>query len=246
VRGRLSVDWRQASILSDRYLDVILGDPGALLLLAVQAPLIGGLVAGVWSNLRDDSLSLYFVLALSAFFLGAVNSAREIVKERALFLRERMYNLSAGAYVVSKLRVQGISMVVQCTLLTLIVDRFVPLEVHPVVLGLSLVAVALCGTVVGLFISAVVGSADKAVMLVPLVVIPQILFSELLLPGGRLQNWTRVLQKLMPVHWTFELLQSVRATDTDGWTVAGAVAMLVGMAGLGYLGTVWVLARARE
>ena len=78
--------------------------PRGLLLLAVQAPLIGGLVAGVWSNVRTDSPTLYFVLVLSAFFLGAVNSAREIVKERALFLREKNYNLSTGAYVVSALR----------------------------------------------------------------------------------------------------------------------------------------------
>ena len=244
MRGRLSVDWRQASILSDRYLDVLLGDPGSLLLLLIQAPLIGALVAGVWSNVRTDSLSLYFVLALSAFFLGAVNAAREIVKERALFLRERMYNLSAGAYVVSKLRVQGTSMVLQCTLLTIIVHRYVPLEVSPVVLGLALVASALTGTVVGLFVSAVVRSADKAVMMVPLLVIPQILFSRLMLPGGDLHNWTQAVQKLMPVYWTFELLQSVRS-GADAWTVLGAVLMLVLMAGAGYVGTVWVLSRAR-
>lgn len=245
MSGRLSVDWRQASILSDRYLDVLLGDPGTLLLLMVQAPLIGGLVAGVWSNVHADSLSLYFVLALSAFFLGAVNSAREIVKERALFLRERMYNLSAGAYVISKLRIQGMSMLLQCTVLTVVVDHFIPMEVSPLVLGPVLVGVAFTGTVVGLFISAVVRTADKAVMLVPLVVIPQILFSELVLPGGALHNWTEGLQKLMPVHWAFRILENVRDAGTDAWTVLGAVLMLVLMVCTGYVGTVWVLSRAR-
>lgn len=242
--SRLSVDWAQASVLSDRYLDVLLSDPRSMLLLLVQAPLIGALVAGVWSNAHTDSPTLYFVLVLSAFFLGAVNSAREVVKERALFLRERMYNLSAGAYVVSKYRVQAISMVLQCCLLTVIVDQFVPLEVHPLVLGAAILLCSLCGTAVGLAISAVVHSADKAVMMVPLVVIPQILFSELILPGGQLHNWTETVQKVMPVHWGYQLLDAAR-TGGQGWTILGAVLMLVTMTLSGYVFTVLVLSRAR-
>ncbi len=242
--SRLSVDWRQASVLSDRYLHVMLADPRSMLLLLVQAPLIGGLVAGVWSNASTDSPTLYFVLVLSSFFLGAVNSAREVVKERALFLRERMYNLNAGAYVVSKYRVQAISMTVQCTLLTIIVDRFIPLEVNALVLGAAVLLTALCGTSVGLTISAVMSSADKAVMMVPLVVIPQILFSELLLPGGRMHNWTDEVQKLMPVHWGFRLLDTARSGE-GLWTIGLAVLMLLGMTLLGYVCTVLWLSRAR-
>lgn len=240
----LSVDRRQAAVLSDRYLDVMLGDPPAMLLLLVQAPLIGGLVAGVWSNARTDSPTLYFVLVLSAFFLGAVNSAREVVKERALFLRERMYNLSTGAYVVSKYRIQAMSMVLQCALLTAIVDRFVPLEVHVVSVGVATLLCALCGVSVGLFISSVVGTADKAVMMVPLVVIPQILFSELVLPGGELHNWTESLQKLMPVHWGFRLLDGLRAGDGLLPTL-GAVLTLGAMIAAGYVLTALALSRAR-
>lgn len=242
--SRWSVDWRQVSILSDRYLEVMVSDPRSMLLLLVQAPLIGGLVAGVWSNAQADSLTLYFVLVLSAFFLGAVNSAREIVKERDLFLRERLYNLSAGAYVISKYKVQAISMVVQCTLLTVIVDRYVPLEVHPITLGAAVLMCALCGTAVGLAISAVVRSADKAVMMVPLVVIPQILFSKLMLPGGDLHNWSRHVQRAMPVHWGYQWLDAARSGG-EGWTMVGAVLMLVGMTLLGYGFTVLVLSRAR-
>ena len=238
------VDWDQASILSDRYLDVLVSDPRALGVLLIQAPLIGGLVAGVWSNAREDSPTLYFVLVLSAFFLGAVNSAREVVKERALFLRERMFNLSAGAYVVSKFRVQAISMVLQCAILTALVDRFVPLEVNVLVVGLTTLLCALCGTGVGLAISAVVRTADKAVMLVPLVVIPQILFSELILPGGQLHNWTESLQKLMPVHWGYELLDAARLGE-GLWTGALSVLILSSMIITCFGFTTAVLTRAR-
>jgi len=82
-----SVDKRQVGILADRYFDVLLGDFFAVLLLLMLGPAIGALIAGVWANLATDSLTLYFVLCLSSFFIGAVCSVREIVKERELFLR---------------------------------------------------------------------------------------------------------------------------------------------------------------
>lgn len=239
-----SVDRRQTSVLADRYLDVMLGEPKSLLVLFVQAPLIAGLVAGVWSNASTDSPTLYFVLVLSAFFLGAVNSAREVVKERALFLRERMYNLSVGAYVTSKYRVQAISMVLQCVLLTGIVQHFVPMKVNVLVVGVTILLCALAGTSVGLLISALVRTPDKAVMMVPLVVIPQILFSELILPGGALHNWTQSLQKLMPVHWGFQLLDTVRA-DESLWTVLGSGATLLIIILVGWLMTTFALTHAR-
>lgn len=208
-------DARQASILSDRYLDVLLGDPAGTLLLFLQAPLLGAAIAGVFVNISRDSQTLYFVLALSAFFLGAVNAAREIVKERALYLRERMFNLSPGAYLVSKFRVQAMLVVVQAVLLAGVVSLFVRLEVKLYVLGPVLVLTALSGTAVGLLISSIVTTSDKAVALVPLVVIPQILFSDAVVGSGTLDNWTGTAQKLMPVHWSYEVLLALRKTEIE-------------------------------
>lgn len=208
-------DARQAGILSDRYLDVILGDLTGTALLLLQAPLLAAAIAGVFVNLARDSLTLYFVLALSAFFLGAVNAAREIVKERALYLRERMFNLSPASYLVSKYRVQLMLVVLQAVLLTGLVSVFVRLEIRLYVLGPILVLTALAGTSVGLLISSFVATSDKAVALVPLVVIPQILFSDAVVGSGRLDNWTGVAQKLMPVHWSYEVLTALRAQSVE-------------------------------
>lgn len=216
----MGIDRRQVGILSDRYLDVVLGDARGTLLLLVQAPLIAGAVAGVWANEANDSPMLYFVLCLCAFFLGAVNAAREIVKERSLFLREKMFNLSVAAYLLSKLRVQTILVVVQCVLLAGIVRVIVPMKVNVLAIAAVLLGVGLVGTVVGLTISAWVRTPDRAVAMVPLVVIPQILFSDFVLGEGRLSNWTAEAQRLMPVHWGYRVLDTLRAQDTDWGTVA--------------------------
>jgi len=45
---------------------------------------------------------VYFVLALVAFWFGTSVSAREIIRERPVFKRERMVNLSIVNYVMSK------------------------------------------------------------------------------------------------------------------------------------------------
>lgn len=229
MSGWLDIDRRQVGILADRYLDVVLGDLKGTALLLVQAPLIGVAIAGVWSNISRDSEALYFVLALSAFFFGAVNACREIVKERALFLREKMFNLSVGAYLVSKYRVQAMLILLQCAVLVVIVRRFVPMSVDPVSVGLALFMVALTGTAVGLLVSAWVSTPDRAVTVVPLLVIPQILFSDFVLGSGQLSNWTATAEKLMPVHWAYRALTALRDTNTEWFDVLGGAVVLTVM-----------------
>jgi ABC transport system ATP-binding/permease protein len=239
------IDHRQVGILSDRYLDIIIGDIKTTLLLLIQAPLIAVAVAGVWSNVSNDSLSLYFVLCLSAFFLGAVNACREIVKERALFLREKMFNLSVGAYLMSKYRVQAILVIVQCVILAGVVRAFVPLKTNILGVGLVLLAVALTGTAVGLLVSSWVKSADKAVGVVPLIVIPQILFSDFVLGENKLSNWTARAQEIMPVHWGYEMLRSMRQTDVDWGVVASGAGVLTLTLGVCFSLSLMLLFRAR-
>lgn len=210
--GRL-FDQHQAKVLTDRYLDIMFGSPGGLLVWILQGPMLGTAIAGVWVNLSKDDLTLYFVLALSAFFLGAVNSAREIVKERLLFQRERLFNLKIGSYLWSKAVVLLTLGGFQSVFMTVIVARFVHLQVGVVWTVLVLWAVSSSGVLIGLLVSASVRSSDRALAAVPLIVIPQILFSERVIGPDRLANWTGHLQKLMPVHWGYRLLETLKTED---------------------------------
>ena len=65
--GHSSPPWRrQAATLTERYLDVMLGDLATLLLLVGQAPVIALLCVIVWGGVEQDTKSLYFVLTLTA------------------------------------------------------------------------------------------------------------------------------------------------------------------------------------
>jgi ABC transport system ATP-binding/permease protein len=242
--GWLTIDRRQASILADRYFDVLLGDWRALILLFVQAPLIGALIAGIYGEKNSDDTTLYFLLSLSAFFLGAVNSSREIVKERDIFLRERRQGLSVAAYVVSKLKVQALLMTIECALLVGCVWAAAPMRVFPPVVVIVLLLVGLTGTAAGLLVSAIVSSSDQAVMCVPILVIPQILFSESVL-GRDPANWLLTVERLMPVDWGHRLLVELRG-DRDLALVLGSPAVLLLTIAVAFVATVAIARKAEE
>ncbi|MCC7383533.1 MAG: ABC transporter permease [Deltaproteobacteria bacterium] len=234
--ARRAIERHQTAVLSDRYLEVMIHDLKGTGLLLIQAPLIAFGVAGVWSNISGDSEALYFVLSLSAFFLGAINASREIVKERALFLREKHFNLSVRAYLSSKLRVQAILVLLQCALLAGIVRVFVPIKVNVLWLAIALIGVALAGTACGLLVSAWVTRSDRAVAMVPLLVIPQILFSDFVLGKEQLANWTGRVQDWMPVEWGYIVLTELRDRNhTDWFRVLSAPVVLGALIGVAFL-----------
>lgn len=208
------VDWRQTETLADRYFSVLLGELGALLLLLLQAPFIGGVISIVWRGSRVDA-RLELFMCLAALWLGCMNACREIVKERAVYRRERMVFLQIRAYVLSKVLILAMLNAAQTIALLWIVHRYVGLSGNKAFLFGALFVTSLGGSMLGLSISAFVSSADKAVALVPLVVLPQILFSKPFLPGGSLKGLVNTLEKVMPLKWNYELYQEIVRMPKD-------------------------------
>ena len=58
---------------------------------------------------------------VASVWFGTSNAAREIVKERSIYLRERMVNLGLLNYVMSKFMLLALFCVVQCAMLLAIV-----------------------------------------------------------------------------------------------------------------------------
>ena len=106
----------QISTLCRRYLAVIASDRSYLAVLAIMPIVIGALLRAVPSpeglagkpGTNGDVQSLLLVLVIGACFIGAANSVRELVKERAIYARERAAGLSSGTYLFSKIIVLGI------------------------------------------------------------------------------------------------------------------------------------------
>ncbi len=103
-RSRHVFDRRQSAILSNRYMDCLLGDFSSLVWMIGQAPLIAGLIILRWTSWHSTD-SLFFVMALSALWFGCINSCRELARELTIYQRERLFGLNRAAYLASKVKI---------------------------------------------------------------------------------------------------------------------------------------------
>jgi ABC transport system ATP-binding/permease protein len=208
---------KQWATLSRRYFEVLRKDRLNLLIMLAQPPIIAILTFIVMgANWPRDFV--YFVVALVAIWFGISSSAREIVRERAVYQRERMFNLGIIPYLFSKLFVLGAIVFLQCIVL------FVPLKFFDLV-GLmsmpgelagipqfwTMLLTGFVGLAAGLLVSSLFKSPRLATTLVPLILIPQILFSGI---GGVPHGLNKVISMTMPAAWSFDTMKRFSTLDT--------------------------------
>lgn len=204
--------------LSRRYFEVLLKDKLTLFILLTQAPVIAVMTFLVLGREQPRDF-LYFVLALVAMWFGTSVSAREIVRERPVYKRERMVNLGLLPYLASKLFVIGIIVTVQCLMLFIPLKIFdlaglmtMPGEMFGIPQLWAMLLTAAVGIGVGLLISALVRTSEMATSLVPLILIPQILFSGIVgVPNGIVD---KAISLTMPAAWAFDTMKRFSTLDT--------------------------------
>ncbi|MBC7360305.1 MAG: ATP-binding cassette domain-containing protein [Desulfacinum sp.] len=177
-----------------RYMDILLSDRRNSLLLLAQAPIIAvliGLVFDISGPLDAQVLGesqVAFMVVLSAIWCGCLNSTREIVKELPIYMRERSVGLGIFPYLMSKLFPLSLLCVLQCIFLLGIVTVLCSWD-GPFVQRLGVVVLtAVSAATMGLAVSTMVNSSDKAVAIVPVLLIPQVIFSNFVVTLGHLQK----------------------------------------------------------
>src|SRR5438132_8273052 len=112
----MDVAFGQSSLSRDRL---------NLLILFGQAPIIAVviyLVALAGQQSMQDFP--YFMLGLIPVWFGVSVAAREIIRERAVYKRERMVNLRLSSYIGSKLLVLSLIVGLQCLLMFVTITAF--------------------------------------------------------------------------------------------------------------------------
>jgi len=155
--------------------------------------------------------TLLMMLALAAVLLGMFVASFDLVRERAIYRRERMVNLRLVPYLGSKAVVLIGFALIQCLALLVAVR----LRIHfpqagtflpaPLEIYLTLVLAAAAGTAIGMFISSIVSSAGTAIYVVLFALFTQIIFAGVIfeLPG-----FTKILSYATVTRWTVEALGS--------------------------------------
>ena len=161
-----------------------------------------------------QQLIVMFGLALTQ--AGTFGASYEIVKERAIFRRERAVNLRVWSYVIAKAVVLGLFAVIQVASVLLILGLKVDMGFDPVfdifpTGGLELFATLLLAVfasiMFGLFISAIVPSPDVVLYIILVQLFVQIILSGTLFPLGD-STGAKIASKLVISHWTMDALGS--------------------------------------
>lgn len=164
--------------LTRRYLEVKLNDRRNMMLLLAQAPLIAFVLAIIVRNSPVNDSKTIFISAIISIWFGANNAVREIVSETGIYVRERLVNLKIPSYVFSKFVVLSGIGSIQCLLFVSIIVGMGRLKSEDFFsLMVVLYLTSLAGIATGLFLSALVRSTEKAMSVLPLVLIPQLLLS---------------------------------------------------------------------
>jgi ABC-type multidrug transport system ATPase subunit/pSer/pThr/pTyr-binding forkhead associated (FHA) protein len=201
----------QLRTLVRRYASVLSADRTFLVVMVVL-PFIMGAMARALAGSRltpTTSINALLILCVGGVLTGAANAVRELVKERAIYQRERGAGLSRSAYLVSKVVVLGLVTVVQAVVLTMVALAGVDLGVRgggavglPPLAEIT-VAVALLSftaMMLGLLVSALVRKEEVTMPLLVLVALVQVVFCGALLklngvPGLQQLSW------LVPARW---------------------------------------------
>src|SRR5205085_7903604 len=127
-----------------------------------------------------DAQKILFIMAFTAVLFGSVNAAREIVKEAPIYRRERTVNLGIIPYMFSKIVVLALLCLLQTAILVIIVnfvERFQQGIILPALLEvyITMALTTLAGLMLGLAISATAPNTDRAMSLIPIILIPQVI-----------------------------------------------------------------------
>ncbi|HJT56431.1 MAG TPA: FHA domain-containing protein [Ktedonobacteraceae bacterium] len=233
--------WKQFIILCQRYVELLWNDKWNLAILLLQAPVIGFILfilvhaldetrifqSPIPSLLQGDAQRFLFILSFASIMFGCINSAREIIKEVHIYQRERTVNLGIMPYLFSKIVVLGVLCLLQCAVLLAIMSlaaHFYAGIILPAIweVYITLALTSLAGVMVGLTISALVHNNDQAMSFIPLLLIPQVIFSGSMfaLKGIPLQTFGA----LFSLRWSMAALGSILNLEGNGDKVFGTCA----------------------
>jgi ABC-type multidrug transport system ATPase subunit/ABC-type multidrug transport system permease subunit len=231
-------------VLAARYSRTLTRDRRTLALLLGQAPVLGFLIGIVFhpqslgsGGSPTDAVEFVFMLMTGSIWLGVASACREVVKERGLVEREFDVGVRLDAYVLSKALVLFALTFVQVVLFTAVVLTLQPPHIGlNATLQLLLLSVLTAWTSAGtgLAVSCLTRTVDQAAGVVPLLLMPQLLFAGALIPLAQMPRLVSALADLTYARWSYAGLGTT-------FGIENRLAQFGGASALGFSSTFFTL-----
>jgi len=220
---------RQIGIFAKRDVLSKLSNQQYLAINLLEAPLLAVILAYIvryynpgqeysfYENL--NIVAFFFMSVIVALFMGLTVSAEEIIKDSKILKREAFLHLSRMSYVQSKLIILFSFSAIQTIFYVLIGDWILEIDGMTWSYWLILFSVSCFANVLGLNISSAFNSAITIYILIPLLLIPQLILSGVVVNFDKLNphiaNNSKVpfIGEIMASRWAFEAITVTQYKD---------------------------------
>jgi ABC-type multidrug transport system ATPase subunit/uncharacterized tellurite resistance protein B-like protein len=163
--------------------------------------------------------AFFFMSIIVALFMGLTISAEEIIKDRKILKREHFLNLSRSGYIFSKLVILFSFSAIQTFLFVVIGDIILDIDRIGFNYWLILFSVSCFANVLGLNISGAFNSVITVYILIPLLLIPQLILSGVVVQFDKLNpditnnRHVPLVGELMASRWAYEAVMVSQYKD---------------------------------
>ncbi|MDH5598640.1 MAG: ATP-binding cassette domain-containing protein, partial [Cyclobacteriaceae bacterium] len=173
-----------------------------------------------YSFFENDNIPVYFFMSIIvSLFMGLTVSAEEIFRDRKILRREKFLNLSRGSYLFSKVGVLFTISAIQTASYVIIGDSILQIEGMEPRFWLILFSVSCFANILGLNISSAFYSAVTIYILIPILLIPQLLLSGVVInfdkfnPKVSTMEGVPLVGETMASRWAFEAAMVTQYKD---------------------------------
>lgn len=217
IPGRL----RQISIFARRDILTKLSNKQYMFINLLEAPVLAIILAyivrfypdqeGGYEFAKNINIPVFFFMSvIVALFMGLTVSAEEIIKDRMIRKREKFLHLSNMSYLLSKVGIMFCFSAVQTFCFVLVGDYLLEIDGMHITYWLILFSVSCFANMLGLNISSAFNSVITIYILIPLLIIPQLVLSGVVVRFDSLNphissvRHVPLLGDVMASRWAFE------------------------------------------
>lgn len=213
---------KQMKIFFERDILSKIADKQYLLISLLGAPLLALLLGyftkysrgGSYLFSENENLPAYlFMCVITSLFMGLMISSEEILKDRKILKRESFLNLSWFSYINSKTGIMFLISAINTISYILVGNLILEIKGMTLAYWIVLFTTSCSANLLGLNISSAFNSVITIYILIPFIIIPQLLFSGVLVKYDRLHKsmhstyeFVPVIGDLMTARWSFEAL----------------------------------------
>jgi ABC-type multidrug transport system ATPase subunit len=168
----------------------------------------------------NANIPVYFFMSIVvALFVGLIVSAEEIFRDRKILKREKFLHLSRSSYFVSKITILFSLSAIQTLMFVLVGNALLQIPYSEARYWLILFSCSCFANLLGLNISSAFDSAVTIYVLIPILIIPQLLLSGVVIsfdkfnPNVGRPNGIPLLGELMASRWAFEAYMVTQFKD---------------------------------